>query len=66
MYYEADVFPPFGPSQILPLWQQLVSSMFLIVTSCCETTYASGYPTQPGQVVLVSSSLTEFLCESLN
>lgn len=36
------LLPPFGPSQIL-FGQQLVNTVFLIGTSCCETTHACSY-----------------------
>lgn len=50
------LLPPLGPSWIL-LGN---NTMFLIGTSCCETTHASGcYCTWPRWAVLVNGSLTQ-------
>ena len=47
-------------------WWQLVSSVFLIGTSCREITHASGYyPAWPGWAVSVSGSRTLTTCLGL-
>ena len=52
------LFPPIGPSQIVPVSLQ-GSTMFLTEGSCCETTHARGYyGTWPRWAVSVSGLLT--------